>query len=345
MATNNQTTIGIFSLADHLRDPVTGRQVEPAERLRDLIRQCEVAEAVGFERFAVGEHHFSDYILPNANLILAAAAARTKRIRLFTSVTLLACRDAVQLAEDIGVLDALSNGRLELSFARGVSFDGAELFGVTPDNVYTLMGEKLEALLALFGSGRLERAGEKPDLLVHPRPVQKPFPPLWMGGGLSNASCDLAITHGLPLILPSLFRYPVDYLPMVERYRNGMAEAGKSHLAKLSMPNYCWVAKTSQEAKRNWQPRLEHYVDFASNVRKGFGRAMDFESLLEGPAICGSPAEVVDRMGEINELLGLDNHIVLMDVGGMPFGELQDAMELMGNDVLPHFHTLTESAG
>ncbi len=327
------TQLGVLSLVDHLGDPVTGARVSPSQRLRQLVDQAVLAERAGFERFAVGEHHFSDYMLPNANLVLAAAAVKTERIRLFTSVTLLACRDAVQLAEDIGVLDCLSEGRIELCFARGVSFDGAELFGVRADNVYELMAEKLATLASVLRSGEIDRQiGERP-LPVRPRPLR--MPPLWIGGGLSNASCDLAIRHRLPLILPSLFRYPEDYLPMVDRYREGMAAADARPI--VAMPSYCWVAQTSQEARQQWRPRLEHYVEFARQVRKGFGRPMDFESLLRGPAICGSPSEVVERLAYVNELLGLDSHILLMDVGGMPFGALSDALELMGASVVPHF--------
>src|SRR5690606_25527960 len=125
------TCIGLFSLVDHLTDPVTGTSTTPERRLLQVIEQGVLAEQVGFERFAVGEHHFCDYILPNPSLVLSAIAARTSRIRLFTTVTLLALREEVQLAEDIALLDNISSGRLELSFARGVSEDAGAVFGVT----------------------------------------------------------------------------------------------------------------------------------------------------------------------------------------------------------------------
>jgi alkanesulfonate monooxygenase SsuD/methylene tetrahydromethanopterin reductase-like flavin-dependent oxidoreductase (luciferase family) len=159
-----------------------------------------------------------------------------------------------------------------------------------------------------------------------------------VGGGLSLHSCALAIEQGLPLILPSLFRYPEDYLPMLELYRDGLRRAGREDCIRVALPSHCWVAKTSQLARERWRPRLEHYVQHAKGVREGLGRATDFDALLRGPAICGSPAEVVDRIGQINELMGLDNHILLMDAGGMPYAELRQSLELMGAQVLPHFN-------
>jgi len=333
------TKIGLFSLADHLADPVTGRVSSVRQRLVEVIEQGVLAEQAGFERYAVGEHHFTNYLVPNANLVLSALAMRTERIRLFTTVTLLAYRHALQLAEDVGVLDQLSSGRIELSVARGVTFEGAGHFGVTEATVYRDLEHKLVELLHVLRGGELE-PGEfnRRPLSVVPRPLQSPAPPIWIGGGLSEASCDVAVKFGLPLILPSLFRHPEDYQPIVDRYRNGMLGRGWPERTRLGMPNYCWVAKTSQAARAQWRPRLEQYVAAVSNLRGSFGRDIDFDSLMAGPAICGSPAEVADRIAFINERLGLDNHILLMDVGGMPFDELRDALELMASEVLPHFH-------
>ena len=340
------TRIGLFSLVDHLDDPVTGGTTSAHQRLEELVEQGVCAERVGFERFAVGEHHFTQYLVPNANLLLAAIAARTKRIRLFTTVTLLACRHALQLAEDIGVLDQLSGGRIELSVARGVTFEGAGHFGVRAETVYESLEEKLASLLDVLSSGQLPPGQfNRTSLKVVPRPIQTPHPPIWIGGGLSEASTDLAIKFRLPLILPSLFRHPEDYQAIIDRYRGGMQDSGAAERMRLGMPNYCWVARTSQAARAQWRPRLENYVASVKNLRGSFGRGMDFDSLLRGPAICGSPAEVVDRIGSINEQLGLDDHIFLMDVGGMPFGELSDALELMGAEVLPHFQPAGEASG
>jgi alkanesulfonate monooxygenase SsuD/methylene tetrahydromethanopterin reductase-like flavin-dependent oxidoreductase (luciferase family) len=321
--------IGLLTLVDHLPEPGSGERISARQRIDEVIAEAVVAEEVGFERFAVGEHHFSEYILSNPSLVLAAIAARTTDIRLMTAVSLLACRDTVQMAEDIGIVDSISNGRLEISVARGVSEQASRAFGVPREQVYTILEDKLRQLLAMLREGRVA------DLPVLPRPVQRPHPPIWIGGGLSAESIDLAVGYGLPLILPSLFRYPEDYLPMIERYREGMRRAGRAEQIRVALPSHCWVGKTSQGARTRYRPYLQQYVGFARQLRQGFGRPLDFAGLIGGPAICGSPAEVVNRIGQINEQLGLDIHLLKMDAGGVPFEVLRDSLELMGSDVLP----------
>jgi alkanesulfonate monooxygenase SsuD/methylene tetrahydromethanopterin reductase-like flavin-dependent oxidoreductase (luciferase family) len=330
------TLMGLLTLVDHLPEPNSGERTSARQRLDEVIAEAVIADEVGFERFAVGEHHFSDYIVSNPSLMLAAIAARTTRIRLMTAVTLLPCRDPVQTAEDIGILDNISGGRLELSFARGVSEQASRAFGVPRDTVYAVLEDKLGLLLSILRDGRVPaddpRGGGLP---VIPRPLQRPHPPLWIGGGLSPESADMAASYGLPLILPSLFRYPEDYLPMIDRYRERMRQAGRADQIRVALPSHCWVDKTSQAARARFRPYLEQYVAFARGLRDGFGRPLDFDGLIGGPAICGSPAEVVDRISDINQRLGLDFHLLKMDAGGVAFDDLRACLELAGSDVLP----------
>jgi alkanesulfonate monooxygenase SsuD/methylene tetrahydromethanopterin reductase-like flavin-dependent oxidoreductase (luciferase family) len=256
---HSSTHIGLLSLVDHFADPVSGKHTTPRERLLEVIEQGMLAEAMGFERFAVGEHHFSKYILPSAHLLLAAIATKTKRIRLFTAVTLLPLYDPVQLAEQIGVLDHLSDGRIEVSCARGVSELTGAIFGVAPEKVYEIMEDHLTQLLELLRSGRVRVNSTRnspatvleDDVLLVPHTVQQPHPRVWLGSGVHQDSCDLAVKLGVPLILPSLFRHPEDYLPCLERYRKGLAEKGLHEGVVTALPSYCWVAKTSQEARRH----------------------------------------------------------------------------------------------
>lgn len=334
-----KTQLGLFTLGDHLSDPTSGERVSVSQRLADIIEQGILSEAAGFERFGVGEHHFSDYIVSNPSLMLAAVASRTQRIRLFTCVTLIACRDAVQLAEDIALLDHISLGRLELCFARGVSRETAEVFGVPGGEVHRVMADRLATVLALFRSGTLPPPSSSGRALLRlvPAPLNGAHPPLWIGSGVTPDSCELAISNSLGLFLPSLLRVPLEYLPTIERYRAGMADRGHADRAHVGLPSYCWVGKTSQHARQTFRPRIEAYATYAQGLRGGFSVPPDFDTLLRGPAICGSPAEVVDRIATLNETLGLDHHILSMDVGGMPMTELREAIELMATDVLPQF--------
>jgi len=334
------TEYGILSLADHLESPVDGRRESQAARLQRVVDAAVAAEEAGFYSFGVGEHHFSDYILSAPELVLAAVSARTSRIRLGTSVTLLANTDPVRQAEQLATLDVLSNGRAEMTFARGVSEDTAHAFGITDfDEIRPRFEEYLRLVLRLFTEETVTWKGNYraplEGIRLEPRPIQQPYPGVWIGGGLSTTSADLAAALGLPLFLPSLFRWPEDYLEIVDRYRQRSVEAGNQSAIRLGFPSYLHVAPTSQEARRRWRPHLDHYRNFALTMRSSFGRDTDFDSLLQGPAICGSPAEVVDRIGVINEILSLDRHLFLLDAGAVPAGMLAEEMELLATEVLP----------
>jgi len=135
--------------------------------------------------------------------------------------------------------------------------------------------------------------------------------------------------------LPSLFCFPEDYLPILERYRASMSAAGHADAISVAYPSYVHVARTSQEARQRFRPYLENYVRTATSCRGSKGRSTDYESLLQGPALCGSPAEVVDRIASINETLGLQNHYLMADLGGLPAPLLAEVIELLGSEVLP----------
>ena len=181
-------------------------------------------------------------------MLLAAVAARTTTIRMGTAVTLLANLDPLRVAEDLAMLDVLSLGRAQMTFARGVMESTMAAFGI--ENVNDLrprFEENLRLVIRLLTEESVTWSGQFRAPLngvrLEPRPLQKPHPPLIIGGGLSNVSCDLAVDLGLPLTLPSLFRYPEDYLPIVERYRERMAATGQAAKAELSYPSYVHVAR------------------------------------------------------------------------------------------------------
>lgn len=338
---------GVISLCDHLTPPDGSPSTSQSTRLNDIADQAVLAEAAGFDGFGVGEHHFSDYILPAPELMLTYIAARTTTIRLGTSVTLLAKRDPVRYAEAFAVLDVLSNGRAEATFARGVSQSTAQAFGIEDfDELRPIFDEYLRLVLRLLTEETVTWEGEFRSSLdsvrIEPRPIQRPSQAFWIGGGLSTVSAGLAAELGLPLHLPSLFKWPVDYTEVVDHYRSRFEPDTEGKTApRVGFPSYLHVAKTSQAAKAQWRPHLDHYVQFALSDRKSFGRSTDFDDLITGPAICGSPAEVVDRIGEINETLGLDRHNFLMDIGALPMPALQESIGLMGSEVLPELRART----
>jgi alkanesulfonate monooxygenase SsuD/methylene tetrahydromethanopterin reductase-like flavin-dependent oxidoreductase (luciferase family) len=323
----------LLSLGDHLAG------TSPARRLRTIVAASALAEEVGFTGAAIGEHHFGRYIVSAPELLLAAIAERTSRLRLSTAVTLLASADPVRVAEQLGTLDALSGGRAEIVVARGVSARTWTAFGSRgEDEVRQRFDESLRLLLRLLVEDEVTWSGRYRAPLdavrVEPRPVQRPHPPVWVGGGLSPISADLAAELGLPLMLPSRFRSPASYLPVVERYRAAMVARGHGGRIRVGAPSQVFVGRSDGEALDLWRPHLLAYATFANELR-GDGGPVDVDEILRDRAICGGPDTVVERLRRTQDLLGLDVHLVMLDAGGLPDRELFAAIERFGRDVLP----------
>lgn len=298
------------------------------ERLRAIVEQAVTAEAAGFTGVAIGEHHFTRYIVSAPELVLAAIATRTETLRLSTGVTLLAHRDPVLVAEEVATLDVLSGGRAELIVARGVSPETDAAFGVGPDDLRARFDEHLRLLLRLLEEPDVTWRGRYRSPLAGvtttPRPIQVPRPTVWVGSG-SAISADLAVELGLPLMLPSTLRDPASHRQVVERYR----QAGG---ARVALPSHVFVA--AGQAREAWRPYLTNYAEFAKPWR-GNGTAVDVEALMDGAAVCGDPAEVAERLNGLAKLLGLGAHLVIVDIGGLPQAEVLAAIELFGAEVIP----------
>ncbi|MEV5503563.1 LLM class flavin-dependent oxidoreductase [Nonomuraea fuscirosea] len=318
----------LLILGDHLPDPRTGHAPSEPERVRAMVDQAVVAEESGFTGVAIGEHHFTRYIVSAPELLLATIAARTTTLRLSTGVTLLAHHDPVRVAEELATLDVLSGGRAELIVARGVSKETDVAFGIAPADLRPRLHEYLRLLLRLLREEDVTWRGTFRSPLegvtTTPRPVQRPHPTLWVGSG-SAASADLAAELGLPLMLPSTLRDPGVYLDVVAGYRRHAP-------GRVALPSHVFVAE--DDARERWRPYLQAYATFASPWR-GDGREIDIDALMEGAAICGGPSEVADRLNAQQKLLGLDAHLVLIDIGGLPPDEVLAAIRLFGEKVIP----------
>ena len=340
--------IGLLSLGDHIPDPLTGRLCTQQERHRDIIDLAVEAEALGFDSVWIGEHHFSQWIVSVPQMLLSAIAERTTSLRLGTAVTLLPNLDPVRVAEDFATLDLISGGRADVVVGRGILPSTYRAFGSDSTQSREIFEEKLELLLQLWREDEVSWTGNhRPPLTgarLSPRPAQEPHPPLWVGGGGSAASVDLAAALGLPLMLPSVFARPEKFAPFAERYRDHYRAAGHDPAAlRVGGCNHLFVASTSQEAIERWEVYYRQYFDFAQRVIRNEGEALldasraqfDYDAVRRGPGICGSPAQVAERILETQDMLGLDVHLLMIDLGGMPRDVVRETMELFVTDVLP----------
>lgn len=339
--------LGLLSLGDNLTDPVTGVRMSPSEKFRSLVEQGVLAEQAGFTSVHLGEHHFCDYILSSPQVVLAAIGERTSRIKLSTGVILGANLDPVRVAEDYATIDLLSDGRVEPVIGRGTFFPHTfASFGQDPATAKEVFAENLELLLRIWETdGPVTWTGRfrapLHEISVEPRPMQRPRPQVWLGAGSSKDSVELAARLGLRLIVPTVFGTPAQFRPMVDHYLACWDAAGRDRAdARIGAVSHCHVNRTAELARRTWEPRYTTYMNWVTDfIARGMGASsvppFDYDATVRDMAVVGSPAEVVDRIGQMRDLLHLDTHLVKFDMGGMPHHEVAATIERFGAEVIP----------
>ncbi|EIV91831.1 LLM class flavin-dependent oxidoreductase [Frankia sp. QA3] len=333
--------VGLLTLGELNPDPTTGVPISEQQRIHEILRSASLADEVGFAAFATGEHHSPSYLGTTPTVLLSAVAARTERIRLRSGLTLLPSRDPVLLAEDFATLDHISNGRADIVVGKGIYPEPLEIFGPDKDLVDEVYYEKIDLLLRLLRETDVTWSGDHRGPLVgvttRPRPLQDPFP-VWLGVSGSERSLVFAGERGLSVMFGGLFQTPSHYAGLLEVYRRAAADAGQDlSRALVATTSHAHVARRSQDAKRRWRPYHSNY--FQSN-RGRSSREVNLPPWeeLTGPtglALCGSPAEIVDRLSEMRETLGHDLHFLQLDLGGLPWPLLAESIELIGSEVIP----------
>ncbi|MFD1531452.1 LLM class flavin-dependent oxidoreductase [Pseudonocardia aurantiaca] len=341
----------IMSLGDHVTDPVTGVRPTAAQRHATLVESAVRAEQAGFHGVNVGEHHGIEYIYSAPPVLLAAVAARTSTLRLGTAVTLLANLDALRIAEDYATLDVLSGGRAEIVAGRGNFFASTyRLFGQSVEESRDRFSENAELLSRLWSGEPVTWSGRfRPPVngeRLQPPPLQPERDVMWIGGGSSLDSVELAARLGWKLMLPSAFGNPDFFVPVVEHYLQRWQEAGHQHQPEIGAGWHVWVGRDGRSARQEWEPRYRAYHEWMQQllavvnpeVPAHQSRPFDFEWLTTtGPAIVGGPDEVVDRIGQLSERLRVTTHLLYMDMGGMPDAALMGALDLAGDKVIAQF--------
>jgi probable LLM family oxidoreductase len=332
--------LGLYTFGELTPDPVTGRAITPAERLRDLVEEVEFADRLGLDVFGVGEHHRPDYIVSAPAVVLAAAAARTERIRLTSAVNVLSSDDPVRVFQQFSTLDLLSGGRAEIMAGRGSFVESFPLFGYDLHDYDELFAEKLDLLLAVRDVERVSWSGSHRAPIdargVYPRPLQDPLP-VWIAVGGTPESAVRAGMLGLPMALGIIGGLPERFAPFAEMHRRAAEESGHGRLP-LSINSHGYVAETSQEARDDAFPpyalmmnRIGRERGWPPMSRPDF----DASTTLRGANFVGSPQDVVDKILFQHEIFGHDRFLLQITVGAMPHDKVMRAIELFGAEVAP----------
>ena len=334
--------IGLFSFVETAFDPATGRQLGAEQRLKDLLEEIELADQVGLDVFGVGEHHRRDYVVSTPAVVLAAAAARTRKIRLTSAVTVLSSDDPVRVFQDFATVDLISGGRAEIMAGRGSFTESFPLFGQDLSDYEELFAEKLDLLLRLRHEERVTWSGRhRPDIddrPVYPRPVQDPIP-VWIAVGGTPQSVTRAARLGLPMALAIIGGTAHRFQPMVDLYRDAAGRAGHDpSTMKVSINSHGFLADDSRAAADIAFPpfaetmsRIGRERGWPPTTRGHF----DAESALPGALFIGSPQQIVDKILYQHEIFRHDRFLLQLTVGPIPHREVMRAIELLGTEVAP----------
>jgi probable LLM family oxidoreductase len=335
--------IGIDSFAASIPDPVTGVALSPVQRMGTLLDEMVFADQVGLDVFGIGEHHRPEFLDSAPAIILAAAAARTSRIRLTSAVTVLSAADPVRVFQEFATLDLISNGRAEIVAGRGSFIESYPLFGLQLEDYDSLFAEKLELLLQIRANPRVHWSGKhRPALTgqaIHPRPLQDPLP-ICVGVGGTPASFVRAGTLGLPLMVAIIGGEHRRFRPLVDLYRDAGRRAGHPLEAlTVGVHSIGFLADTTELAAEQFFPGYAHTFTeigkergWAPTTRAHF----DAQRGPTGALIIGDADTVATKLLRINDDLGgLTRFTFQMGVSTVPHDQMMRAIEILGTQVAP----------
>ena len=330
--------IGLYTFAD----VAAGHPELAGQRLRNLVEEMELADQVGLDIFAVGEHHRADYAVSSPAVALAAGAARTKRIRLSSAVTVLSSDDPVRVFQQYSTVDGLSNGRAEIMAGRGSFIESYPLFGYDLDDYDALFAEKLDLLMKLRDSEHITWEGSlRPSLNgqgIYPRPEQKKLP-IWIAVGGTPQSVVRAASLDLPMALAIIGGDPRRFQPFFALYRDAHGKSG--HDAKtiqLSLNMHGFVSDTDAKARDTYSAAHLEVMNRIGRERGWPPQGREHFEASCGPTgnlIVGSPERVADRIIELHSIFRNTRIMIQMAIGTVPHSEQMKAIELMGTKVAP----------
>lgn len=333
---------GLITFADMKREALDGNGVNGRQRIKDLLEEIKLADELGLDVFGVGEHHRPDYAVSSPAVILGAAAAITKNIKLSSAVTVLSSDDPVRVFQNFSTVDLLSGGRAEIMAGRGSFIESFPLFGYDLEDYDELFSEKLDLLLKLNQSTKISWEGKHRasinNLGVYPRPFQNSIP-IWLAAGGTPASAVRAATLGLPLMLAIIGGRPDQFVPFINLYKETALKAGKD-ISKLQIGinNHFYVSENSQHAANEFYP---YYAEMMNRVGRERGwpplsrQQYDHARSPQGALMTGSVQEVIEKILYEHELFGTTRFLAQASIGTLPHELVMHSIELFGSQVVP----------
>jgi probable LLM family oxidoreductase len=335
--------IGVDSFAAAISDPATGVTLLPVQRMQNLLEEIELADQVDLDVFGIGEHHRTEFLDSAPVVILAAAAARTKKIRLTSAVTVLSAADPVRVFQEFATLDLISHGRAEIVAGRGSFIESYPLFGLRLEDYDSLFSEKLDLLLKIREKTHVYWSGKHRAPLtgqaVYPRPVQDPLP-IWVGVGGTPESFVRAGMLGLPLMVAIIGGEPKRFRPLVDLYREAGRRAGHTpDKLIVGLHSIGFLGDTTKQAADDFYPGYAHTFNEIGKERGWSPTTRAHFDAQRGPTgalLIGDAETVAEKILYVNEALGGISRITFqMGVSTLPHQKMLRAIEILGTRVAP----------
>jgi|SRR5205809_1322169 len=333
---------GISTFGEIQPDRVSGKAVNAYKRVQELLKEAKLADEIGLDVFALGEHHREDYVISAPEMILAAAASVTNHIRFISAVTVLSSADPVRVFQNFATLDLISNGRAEIMAGRGSFIESFPLFGYDLQDYDELFIEKLDLLLNInqheIVSWKGTHRAPINDLGVYPRALQEKLP-IWIAVGGTPASVVRAGSLNLPLTIAILGGSPVQFTSLTNLYRNAAQRAGHDvSKLQLCINEHLYLADSGEQARNEFWVIYEKIMNRIGKER-GWNpmTKKHFEHLCEpnGPLLVGDIKEVTEKLIYQHKLFNNTRFLAQIISGDIPHEKIMHSIELFGKEVVP----------
>jgi len=333
--------IGISTFGELNPDGTAGKAVNANKRVQELLAEVKLADEAGLDVFAFGEHHRPDFVISAPEILMSAAAAITKNIKLSTSVIVLSSADPVRTFQNVATVDLVSNGRAEMMVGRGSFIESFPLFGYDLNDYDALFEEKLELLLRINKQINVSWKGKFRPVIdnrgVYPRPIQDALP-VWLGVGGTPASAVRAGKLNLPMIIAILGGPPNQFVPFANLYRDTARKAGHDvNQLQLGISTHFYVSDNGEQAADEYYPNFEKVFTRIGRER-GWAPTTrpQYEQLRShGPLTVGSVQQAIDKILMLHELFGNTRYVAQFMTGDLPHSKTLRAIELLGTQVAP----------